>query len=151
MENRIMEAASSARPTVFNWLGAAVGWIVAWWAGLPPMAQALLAVQGADIVTGVLCAVTGKSHKTASGTISSGALFIGLCKKALEWLAVLVCQVTGAALEMQGIAGAAMAYMMATELVSLIENLTIFGLQIPVLDKILDIAKSRSDSQVKDK
>ena len=34
-----------------------------------------------------------------------------------------------------------MTYMIATELVSLLENLQIFGLDIPLLRKILDIAQ----------
>lgn len=141
----MQETMMMQKPNVFNWIGAAVGWLVAWWAGLPPMAQALLAVQGADILTGVLCALNGRSHKTQSGTISSGALFMGVCKKGLEWMVVLICGEAGDAFEMQGLTGAAMAYMIATELVSLIENLTIFGLKIPVLEKILDIAKKRGD------
>ena len=47
----------------------------------------------------------------------------------------------GGALEMDGIGGAAMTYMIATELVSLLENLQIFGLDIPVLRRILDVAQ----------
>ena len=66
---------------------------------------------------------------------------MGVIKKGLEWLVVCICIHVGGALEMTGIGGAAMTYMIATELVSLLENLQIFGLDIPVLRRILDVAQ----------
>ena len=108
---------------------------------LSAIAQALLLVQGADILTGILCAVTGKSPKSESGMVSSRALTMGVIKKGLEWLVVGICIHVGGALEMTGIGGAAMTYMIATELVSLLENLQIFGLDIPLLRRILDVAQ----------
>lgn len=127
--------------SVIKWVSAAAGWAAAWWAGLPAIAQALLMVQAADVLTGVLCALTGKSPKSDSGRVSSKALSSGVLKKGLEWLAVCICVNVGGALEMAGIGGAAMTYMIATEMVSLIENLSIFGLDIPVLRRILDVAQ----------
>ena len=109
--------------------------------GQTPLAQALLIVQGADIVTGLLCAVTGKSRKTESGKVSSGTLLMGVMKKGLEWLVVGVCVSVGNGLGMTSVCGAAMTYMIATELVSLIENLEIFGLNVPLLGKLLDVAQ----------
>ena len=140
MENKAMEVVEAVRPGVFNWIGAAVGAVIAWYTGLPALAQALLIVQGADILTGLLCALTGKSDKSASGRVSSGALVMGLVKKGLEWLVVLICVVVGHALGVESISGAAMTYMMTTELVSLIENLSLFGLDVPLLQKLLDVA-----------
>ena len=124
-----------------NWIGALIGAALAWWTGLPPLAQALLIVQGADILTGLLCAVTGKSRKTESGKVSSGALLMGVMKKGLEWLVVGVCVSVGSGLGVASVCGAAMTYMIATELVSLIENLEIFGLNVPLLGKLLDVAQ----------
>ena len=143
MEEKIMEVAGSVRPTVFSWIAAAIGFVAAWWTGLPALAQALLIVQAADILTGLLCALTGKSTKTESGRINSSVLAMGVVKKGLEWLVVLICVYVGEALEMQGIGGAAMTYMIATELVSLLENLSLFGLEAPVLRKLLDVAQNK--------
>ncbi len=143
MENRITEAVSAVKPNVFSWIGAAVGALIAWWTGLPALAQALLIVQGGDILTGLLCALTGRSHKTQSGKVSSGALLMGVMKKGLEWMVVGICVSVGGALEMEGIGGAAMMYMVGTELVSLIENLSIFGLDVPLLHSILDVAQGK--------
>ena len=90
---------------------------------------------------GLLLALTGRSPKSESGRVSSRALSAGVVKKGLEWLVVGICIHVGGALEMNGIGGAAMTYMIATELVSLLENLQIFGLDIPVLRRILDVAQ----------
>ena len=125
---------------------AGAGALLAWFSGLPAIAQALLVVQGADVLTGVLLAFWEKSPKTTSGKISSGALTQGLIKKGLEWLVVFICLSVGQALSMQGIAGAAMTYMIATELVSLMENLSIFGLKIPMLERLLDAAQEHKDT-----
>lgn len=141
MEDKIMEVAGSVRPTVFSWIAAAIGFVAAWWTGLPALAQALLIVQAADILTGLLCALTGKSTKTESGRINSSVLAMGVVKKGLEWLVVLICVYVGSAVGMENVSGAAMTYMIATELVSLLENLQIFGLDIPLLRRILDIAQ----------
>ena len=141
MMERAMEVFESVRPNVVRLTGAAVGAAAAWFSGLPPIAQALLVTQGADVLTGLLCALRGRSGKTPSGKISSGALTLGMVKKGLEWLVVLICVYVGRALEMQGIGGAAMTYMIATELVSLMENLNAFGLDVPVLRTLLDAAQ----------
>lgn len=147
----VTEATRGLRPSVIKWMGAAAGWAAAWWAGLPAIAQALLMVQAADVLTGVLCALTGKSPKSESGRVSSRALSAGVVKKGLEWLAVCICIHVGGALEMQGIGGAAMTYMIATELVSLMENLETFGLDIPILRTILDVAQGRRTQDGADK
>lgn len=135
------QAVEAIRPNAVRTAAAAVGMLCAWFAALPTVAQALLILQGADVATGVLCALCGKSPKTQSGKVSSGALIMGMIKKGLEWLVVLICVYVGAALEMEGIASAAMTYMMAAELVSLMENLSLFGLDVPVLRQLLDIAQ----------
>lgn len=137
----LFDAARSIRPDLTKALGAVAGAACAWWAGLPALAQALLIVQGADVLTGVLLALAGKSTKSESGRVSSGALTAGVMKKGLEWLVVGICVFVGGALEMEGITGASMTYMIATEMVSLMENLNAFGLKIPLLDRILDVAQ----------
>ena len=68
---------------------------------------------------------------------------MGVMKKGLEWLVVGVCVSVGNGLGMTSVCGAAMTYMIATELVSLIENLEIFGLNVPLLGKLLDVAQGR--------
>ena len=141
MEEKMMEVMQGVKPNIISWISAAIGAVIVWFTGLSPLGQALLIVQGADILTGLLCAVTGRSRKTESGKISSGALLMGVMKKGLEWLVVGVCVSVGNGLGVTSVCGAAMTYMIATELVSLIENLEIFGLNVPLLGKLLDVAQ----------
>ena len=63
MKEWMTEALDSVKPSGLRLIGAAVGAAAAWIAGLPPIAQALLLVQGADVLTGVLCALTEKSPR----------------------------------------------------------------------------------------
>ena len=145
LEKKAMEVVQGVKPNIISWISAVIGAALVWWTDLPPLGQALLIVQGADILTGLLCAVTGKSKKTESGKVSSGALLMGVMKKGLEWLVVGVCVSVGCALGMESVCGAAMTYMIATEMVSLVENLEIFGLNVPLLEKLLDVAQGREE------
>ena len=55
MEEKTMQVMKGVKPNAVNWIGALIGAALAWWTGLPPLAQALLIVQGADILTGPGC------------------------------------------------------------------------------------------------
>ena len=61
---------------------------------------------------------------------------MGALRKGLEWLVVWVCIVAGNAVGITGVGAAAMTYMVATELVSFIENLGVLGLKVPPLSLI---------------
>ena len=105
---------------VWGWIGACVGVVIGFWTGLPALGQAVLIVQGADILTGLACAVLGRSQKSESGKVSSRVMLEGIIKKGAEWLVVLVCIYAGAPLGMDGVGTMAMTYVIATELVSLL-------------------------------
>ena len=112
LEKKAMEVVRSVKPNIISWISAVIGAALVWWTGLPPLGQALLIVQGADLLTGLL---------------------------------VGVCVSVGGALGMESVCGAAMTYMIATEMVSLVENLEIFGLNVPLLEKLLDVAQGREE------
>ncbi len=128
-----------------GWCGAAVGLIVSVWTGLPALAQAALIVQAADVITGFCCALLGVSGKSENGHVSSRAMLEGVIRKGAEWLIVLVCVYTGAPLGMEGLSGAAMTYVIATELVSLLENFALLGLDVPLLHTLLDVAHGQKE------
>ena len=132
---------------VWGWVGACVGVVIGFWTGLPALGQAVLIVQGADILTGLACAVLGKSQKSESGKVSSRVMLEGIIKKGAEWLVVLVCIYAGAPLGMDGVGSMAMTYVIATELVSLLENFELLGLNVPLLKTILDVAHGRQDRE----
>lgn len=131
---------------VWGWVGAGVGLLISVWAGMPDLARGILIVQGADILSGLACALLSKSQKSPSGRISSKVMLEGLIKKGAEWLIVLVCVYTGTPLGMEGICSAAMSYVIATELVSLAENFSLLGLDVPLLRAILDVAHGGKDA-----
>ena len=134
---------------VWGWIGACVGAVLSFWTGLPALGQAVLIVQGADIATGIACAVLGKSQKSESGKVSSRVMLEGIIKKGAEWLVVLVCIYAGTPLGMEGVGTAAMTYVIATELVSLLENFELLGLNVPVIKTILDVAHGRNETDKK--
>ena len=128
---------------VWGWFGACIGLLISLWTGMPALGRGVLIVQGADIISGLSCALLGKSQKSDSGKVSSRAMLEGMIQKGAEWLSVLVCVYTGTPLGMEGICSAAMTYVIATELVSLLENLALLGLDVPLLRTILDVAHGR--------
>ena len=130
---------------IWGWIGAIVGLAFSFWTGMPALGQAVLIVQSADILTGLACAMLGKSLKSESGKVSSRVMLEGIIKKGAEWLIVLVCVYTGTPLGMEGISTAAMTYVIATELVSLLENFDLLGLKVPLLQTILDVAHGGKD------
>lgn len=138
--NTMLEWAQRFFTDIWGWLGAGVGLVIGLWTGMPALGRGILIVQGADILSGLACALLGKSPKSDSGKVSSRAMLEGMIKKGAEWLIVLVCVYTGTPLGMEGICSAAMTYVIATELVSLLENLALLGLNVPLLETILDVA-----------
>lgn len=133
--------------SVFGWIGAALGLLLGFWTGLPALAQAVLITQLADIVTGLSCAWMGKSRKSESGRISSRVMLEGVIRKGCEWMVVWVCVAAGTPLGFEGIGAAAMTYVIATELVSLLENLSLLGLEVPLLKTILDVAHGGNEER----
>ena len=134
----------------WGWIGACVGMVISLWTGMPALGKGILIVQGADILSGLACALLGKSEKSESGRVSSRVMLEGMIKKGAEWLIVLVCVYTGTPLGMEGICSAAMTYVIATELVSLLENLALLGLDVPLLRTILDVAHGRYGAEKAD-
>ena len=134
----------------WGWIGACVGMVISLWTGMPALGKGILIVQGADVLSGLACAVLGKSEKSECGRVSSRVMLEGMIKKGAEWLIVLVCVYTGTPLGMEGICSAAMTYVIATELVSLLENLALLGLDVPLLRTILDVAHGRYGAEKAD-
>ena len=132
---------------VWGWVGAVIGLLIGWWMHLPALGQAVLIAQAADIATGVACAWLGKSQKSTSGKISSRVMLEGIIKKGAEWLIVLVCIYVGTPLGVESVGSAAMTYVIATELVSLLENRDLLGLKVPLLQTILDVAHGGKETE----
>lgn len=110
--------------------------------GVTPLMIILLYIMGLDIVSGLLCGITGVSHKTHSGNLTSSAMFRGLVKKA----AILAVIGLGYQLETAtGIAairdGVVLMYI-AEEALSCTENLGLLGVSIPLpIQRAIEVLK----------
>lgn len=133
-------------------LAAVGGAIASFFCGLPPIMWVLLAVMTIDYITGILCGLMGKSQKTETGYLSSGAAFIGLLKKALIILVVLLAALLDKAVSMgtgvtfEAVAGATCLWFIASEGFSILENVASMGVPIPgILKQALEIMRKKGE------
>lgn len=133
-------------------LAAVGGAIASYFCGLPPIMWVLIAVMTIDYITGILCGLMGKSQKTETGYLSSGAAFIGLLKKALIILVVLLAALLDKAVSMgtgvtfEAVAGATCLWFIASEGFSILENVASMGVPIPgILKQALEIMRKKGE------
>ncbi len=124
-------------------LGALGGALSAAFGGWDAAMTALVALMGADYVTGVLVAgVFHRSDKTGSGTLSSRAGFYGLCRKGVMLLLVLVGARLDAFLGVTFLRDAVAVAFLANELLSVMENAALMGVPVPEpLRQALDLLR----------
>ncbi|MBR4442847.1 MAG: phage holin family protein [Clostridia bacterium] len=137
---------------VTEFLAAIGGAIASFFVNMPPLVWILIAVMTIDFITGLICAAMGKSEKTENGYISSNQAFIGLMKKALILLVVLLAALldkavsTGAGIAFEAVMGATCLWFIASEGFSILENVALMGIPVPkVLLKLLEIMKDKGD------
>ena len=133
-------------------LAAIGGAIASFFCGLPPVMWVLIAVMSIDYITGILCGIMGKSQKTENGYLASHAAFLGLLKKALIILVVLLAALLdkavsmGAGIEFEAVTGATCLWFIASEGFSILENVACMGVPVPkILLKMLEIMRSKGD------
>lgn len=133
-------------------LAAVGGAIVSFFVTMPPLVWILIAVMTIDFITGLLCGAMGKSDKTENGYIASSTAFIGLLKKALILLIVLLASLldmavsAGAGITFEAVMGATCLWFIASEGLSILENAAKMGIPVPkILLKLLEIMKDKGD------
>lgn len=134
---------------IMKWLsaavGAAVGMVMGAWSGV---LTCLLIMNIVDYLTGVVCAVCGRSAKSEGGHLSSIVGFIGLAKKMFIWVIIVVTTcvdryVIGSGSSCQT---AAALFYVANEALSILENCALIGLPIPAfLRKLLEVLREKND------
>ena len=107
--------------------GAIAGAMGGWDATL----KVLLAMMVVDYLSGIMVAVMGKSQKTDYGGLSSKVGFIGLMKKGLMLMVVLIATMLDEAMGMAIFRDAACWFYIANEGLSLLENLSLVGVPFP--------------------
>lgn len=124
--DKIVKAVAGAAGAVWGLFG-----------GRDTMLTVMLALMAIDYITGLVIGWVGKSPKTDSGHLSSAVGWAGLAKKAGELLAVIVGVLLDMlAVEQLGYQGAVfrtgmMLYIIATEGISVLENLGLLGVPLP--------------------
>ena len=112
------------------------------------MLTILVVMMCIDYVTGVLVAVTGHSDKTESGGLSSKVGFIGIAKKGVIMLIVLVATLLDQAIGNTTMVfqSATVFYYIANEGLSIIENADRLGIRTPAfIHKRLEAIRAQND------
>lgn len=133
-------------------LAAALGAVMSFFTGLPPIIWVLVAVMTLDYVTGLMCGAMGKSPKTETGGLSSKAAFEGLLKKVLILIVVGLAALVdhaitvSAGIDMAAVTGACSLWFVASEGLSILENAAAMGVPIPkALMRVLEIMRKQGD------
>ncbi len=100
--------------------------------GFDALLKALMLCMLVDYVSGVLCAIAGKSRKSADGKLSSAQGAKGIYKKILIMLSVLIAATLDQSLGQNNVfRNAACVFYISNELISFIENLNTMGVPFP--------------------
>ena len=130
-------------------LAACGGAIAGMMGGWDPLLRVLITLMAADYVTGLLVAMMGKSTKTEYGGLSSKVGAIGLARKGLMLMVVLVAALmdsvmgTGSAM----CRDAACWFYIANEGISILENAGLAGTPYPAKLKELLGQKQKEDAE----
>lgn len=124
------------------------GAIAGLYGGWSAMLTILVVMMCIDYATGMLVAVTGHSDKTESGGLSSKVGFIGIAKKGVIMLIVLVATLLDQAIGNTTMVfqSATVFYYIANEGLSIIENADRLGIRTPAfIHKRLEAIRAQND------
>lgn len=129
-------------------IGVAGGAVVAALGGWDTSMQLLVIAMIVDYMTGVaVAAVWHKSAKSESGALESRAGFKGLIRKGCIIALVLVAHYMDLAIGTQYIRDALVIGFAANEIISILENLSLMGVQYPeIIKRALDIMQDKSQA-----
>ena len=109
----------------------------------------LIIFMAVDFIMGLIVAgVFHKSNKSQSGALSSHAGWVGICKKGVVLLFVLITHRLDMLLETDYIRTTAIIGFIANEVISIIENAGLMGVPLPeVIIKAIEILKHRAENE----
>ena len=107
----------------------------------------LLLFMGVDFVMGLMIAAVWKrSGKSETGALNSVSAWKGLCRKGVSLLVVLVAYRLDVTLGINYIKTMVVIAFITNELISIVENLGIMGVQFPpIIVKAIDVLKSKTE------
>lgn len=129
---------------IFAVAGAVAGLFGEW----NTMLTIFVAMMALDYITGLIVAACGRSPKTEGGRLSSKAGFVGICRKAVMMLLVLVATLLDKSLgnETMVFQSSLVFYYIANEGLSILENAALLGVKFPSkLQRALEAMQERED------
>lgn len=127
-----------------GFLGICITNLIGEWSHLLNVIFILMCV---DIITGTLIAFLGSSSKSETGYVNSNNFFKGLAKKMIMWTLIVVGyqvdRVLGVNIAKSGICY----WLIASEGLSILENVGNIGIKVPMLDKFFEQIQSKSESE----
>ena len=133
-------------------LAAIGGAIASFFVSMPPLVWILIAVMSIDYITGLITGAMGKSNKTETGYLESHAALKGLLKKGLIILVVLLAALldqavsAGAGIQFEAVMGATCLWFIASEGLSILENVAMMGVPVPkILLRLLEVMRAKGD------
>lgn len=131
------------------YLSIAIGFFSTLFGGFDIGFVTLLLLMLIDYISGVILAgVFKRSPKTQNGGLNSNVGFIGITKKVIILLIVVIAVMLDKFLETSFIRNCVIAFYCMNELLSIIENAGEMGIPIPnVITKAVDILNNRSDKE----
>ena len=143
---------------ILELLAAAGGAIASFFVNMPPLVWILIAVMSIDYITGLICGAMGVSEKTENGYLKSHEAFKGLLKKSLILLVVLLASLLdmavskGAGIQFEAVMGAACLWFIASEGLSILENVARMGVPVPkIMLRLLEIMKDKGNGPEEEK
>lgn len=109
----------------------------------------LVIFMSVDFIMGLVVAgVFHKSTKSKTGALNSHAGWLGLCKKGMALVFILIAHRLDMLLELDYIRTATIIGFIVNEMLSIIENAGLIGLPLPeVLVKAIEILKHKGDEE----
>lgn len=133
------------KETICTGLGIVGSLIAGVFGGWDASIRALLIFMAVDYLMGLACAgIFRKSPKTESGGLQSKAGWKGLCRKVATLALVIVAAQLDAVLQTSYIRDAVCIAFMVNELISMIENVGLMGVNFPEpLKKAIDLLQKK--------
>lgn len=142
-----MEQISTIKMTILAVLGAIGSFAVRLLGGWSTDLATLVMFMSIDFILGLIVAgIFKKSRKSESGALRSMSAWIGLCKKGVTLIFVLIAHRLDLALGLDYVRTATIIGFMVNELISIVENTGLMGIKLPiVLTKAIEILNDKGD------
>lgn len=146
-----MENMITAKGPVVVGIGAVGGVIAGFFGGWDAALITLLIFMGVDYITGLIVAgVFKNSTKTDGGALGSNAAFMGLLRKGMVLLVVLVACRLDIMIGTNFVRDAVVIAYCVNEMLSIVENMGLMGVPIPeAITKAIEILKKKSETEDK--